>query len=119
MDQPLFLLALQFIAFVLIICIVYGILYNTVLNLNIPKWTAHMVATVFSLGIAYQAFINFIWKTFVAFTSTNIVDAVKFAKKVELQFERIISRSGNVTIFYKVCLAQNSDEVISAENVFA
>ena len=52
MGQPLFLLVLQFIAFILIICIVYGILYNTVLKLNMPKWTAHIVATVFSLGIA-------------------------------------------------------------------
>ncbi|PEK40519.1 hypothetical protein COF80_27965 [Bacillus toyonensis] len=62
MEQPLFLLVLQFIAIVLSICIVYGILYNTVLKLNMPKWTAHthMVATIFSLGIAYQAFINFI-----------------------------------------------------------
>lgn len=49
MEQPLFLLVLQFIAFILIICIVYGMLYNTVLNLNMPKWTAHIVATVFSL----------------------------------------------------------------------
>ena len=54
MGQPLFLLVLQFIAFILIICIVYGILYNTVLKLNMPKWTAHIVATVFSLGIAYR-----------------------------------------------------------------
>ncbi|MEK4540197.1 hypothetical protein [Bacillus sp. FSL R5-0585] len=53
MEQPLFLLVLQFIAFILIICIVYGMLYNTVLNLNMPKWTAHIVATVFSLGITY------------------------------------------------------------------
>ncbi|MGE7859978.1 hypothetical protein ACQKOA_02815 [Bacillus mobilis] len=60
LEQPLFFLVLQFIAFILIICIVYGILYNVVLNLNMPKWTAHMVATVFSIGIAYQAFINFI-----------------------------------------------------------
>ncbi|MGN5651629.1 MULTISPECIES: hypothetical protein [Bacillus] len=60
LEQPLFFLVLQFIAFILIICIVYGILYNTVLKLNMPKWTAHMVATVFSIGIAYQAFINFI-----------------------------------------------------------
>ncbi|MGD6891003.1 hypothetical protein [Bacillus mobilis] len=60
MEQPLFLLILQFIAFILIICILYGILYNVVLNLNMPKWTAHMVATAFSLGIAYQTFINFI-----------------------------------------------------------
>ncbi|MGR5909106.1 hypothetical protein ACT7DL_32430 [Bacillus paranthracis] len=37
----------------------YGILYNTVLKLNMPKWTAHMVATLFSLGSAYQAFVNF------------------------------------------------------------
>lgn len=59
MGQPIFLLVLQFIAFILIICILYGILYNTVLNLNMPKWTAHMVATLFSLGSAYQAFINF------------------------------------------------------------
>ncbi|MGR5911948.1 hypothetical protein ACT7DG_09990 [Bacillus cereus] len=59
MGQPLFLLVLQFIAFILIICIVYGILYNTVLKLNMPKWTAHIVATVFSLGIAYQAFYKF------------------------------------------------------------
>ncbi|PFP31557.1 hypothetical protein COJ98_31895, partial [Bacillus cereus] len=27
---------------------------------NMPKWTAHIVAMVFSFGIAYQAFINFI-----------------------------------------------------------
>ncbi|MED3125603.1 hypothetical protein [Bacillus wiedmannii] len=60
MEQPLFFLVLQFIAFILIICILYGILYNTVLNLNMPKWTAHMVATAFSLGVAYQTFINFI-----------------------------------------------------------
>ncbi|WP_242255817.1 hypothetical protein [Bacillus cereus group sp. BfR-BA-01379] len=60
LEQPLFFLVLQFIACILIICIVYGILYNVVLNLNLPKWTAHMVATVFSIGIAYQAFINFI-----------------------------------------------------------
>ncbi|OOZ87164.1 hypothetical protein [Bacillus cereus] len=60
MEQPLFLLVLQFIAFILIICILYGILYNVVLNLNMPKWTAHMVATVLSLGVAYQTFINFI-----------------------------------------------------------
>ncbi|GAB6615576.1 MULTISPECIES: hypothetical protein [Bacillus] len=60
LEQPLFFLVLQFIAFILIICIVYGILYNVVLNLNLPKWTAHMVATAFSLGIAYQTFINFI-----------------------------------------------------------
>ncbi|HDR7912906.1 TPA: hypothetical protein QCY05_002031 [Bacillus wiedmannii] len=60
LEQPLFFLVLQFIAFILIICIVYGILYNVVLNLNMPKWTAHMVATAFSLGIAYQTFINFI-----------------------------------------------------------
>ncbi|HDR3489497.1 hypothetical protein [Bacillus wiedmannii] len=60
LEQPLFFLVLQFIAFILIICILYGILYNTVLNLNMPKWTAHMVATVFSLGVAYQTFINFI-----------------------------------------------------------
>ncbi|KAA0742665.1 hypothetical protein DN389_24075 [Bacillus sp. AY3-1] len=60
LEQPLFLLALQLIAFVLIICIVYGILYNTTLKLNMPKWTAHAVATVFSLGIAYQSFMNFI-----------------------------------------------------------
>ena len=38
----------------------YGILYNVVLNLSMPKWTAHMVATILSLGIAYQTFINFI-----------------------------------------------------------
>lgn len=84
MEQPLFLLVLQFIAFILIICIVYGMLYNTVLKLNMPKWTAHIVATVFSFGIAYQAFINFIWKNFLAITSTNIVDAVKFLEKVGL-----------------------------------
>ncbi|KAB2460510.1 hypothetical protein F8160_22525 [Bacillus sp. CH126_4D] len=60
LEQPLFFLVLQFIAFILIICILYGILYNTVLNLNMPKWTAHMVATVLSLGVAYQTFINFI-----------------------------------------------------------
>ncbi|AJG61554.1 hypothetical protein ABE42_35415 [Bacillus thuringiensis] len=60
LEQPLFLLALQLIAFVLIICIVYGILYNTILKLNMPKWTAHAVATVFSLGSAYQAIMNFI-----------------------------------------------------------
>ncbi|PFK31605.1 hypothetical protein COJ18_23730 [Bacillus cereus] len=54
------MLALQLIVFVLIICIVYGILYNTILRLNMPKWTAHAIATVFSLGIAYQSFINFI-----------------------------------------------------------
>ncbi|MDJ1474267.1 hypothetical protein QBX67_02175 [Bacillus sp. LS15-K4] len=60
MEQPLFFLVLQFIAFILIICILYGILYNTVLNLNMPKWTAHMVATAFSLGVSYQTFINFI-----------------------------------------------------------
>ncbi|HDR7660080.1 MULTISPECIES: hypothetical protein [Bacillus] len=60
LEQPLFLLALQLIAFVLIICIVYGILYNTILKLNMPKWTAHAVATVFSLGSAYQSFMNFI-----------------------------------------------------------
>ena len=61
MGQPLFLLVLQFIAFILIICILYGILYNVVLNLNMPKWTAHMVATLFSLGSAYQAFVNFLY----------------------------------------------------------
>ncbi|MEG7844157.1 hypothetical protein [Bacillus mobilis] len=60
LEQPLFFLVLQFIAFILIICILYGILYNVVLNLNMPKWTAHMVATVLSLGVAYQTFINFI-----------------------------------------------------------
>ncbi|MEG7927840.1 hypothetical protein J0801_28050 [Bacillus cereus] len=60
LEQPLFLLALQLIAFVLAICIVYGILYNTILKLNMPKWTAHTVATVFSLGMAYQTFMNFI-----------------------------------------------------------
>ncbi|MGN4445098.1 hypothetical protein ACTFOB_09350 [Bacillus cereus group sp. MYBK79-1] len=60
LEQPLFFLILQFIAFILIICILYGILYNVVLNLNMPKWTAHMVATVFSIGIAYQTFTNFI-----------------------------------------------------------
>ncbi|HDR4898647.1 hypothetical protein OCF11_21465 [Bacillus cereus] len=60
LEQPLFLLAFQLIAFVLIICIVYGILYNTILKLNMPKWTAHAVATIFSLGSAYQAFMNFI-----------------------------------------------------------
>ncbi|MFA2566198.1 hypothetical protein [Bacillus wiedmannii] len=60
LEQPLFLLALQLIAFVLIICIIYGILYNTTLKLNMPKWTAHSVATVFSLGSAYRAFMNFI-----------------------------------------------------------
>ncbi|MFJ8524361.1 hypothetical protein [Bacillus cereus] len=38
----------------------YGILYNVVLNLSMPKWTAHMVATILSLGSAYQAFVNFI-----------------------------------------------------------
>ncbi|PES21481.1 hypothetical protein CN488_18075 [Bacillus anthracis] len=37
----------------------YGILYNTILKLNMPKWTAHMVATLFSLGSAHQAFVNF------------------------------------------------------------
>ncbi|MGS0488246.1 hypothetical protein [Bacillus paranthracis] len=37
----------------------YRILYNTVLKLNMPKWTAHMVATLFSLGSADQAFVNF------------------------------------------------------------
>lgn len=37
----------------------YEILYNIVLNLSMPKWTAHMVATLFSLGSAYQAFVNF------------------------------------------------------------
>ena len=117
MEQPLFLLVLQFIAFILIICIVYGMLYNTVLKLNMPKWTAHIVAMVFSFGIAYQAFINFIWRTFVAITS--IVDAVKLLEKAGLQFERVISRSENVTIFYKVFPAQNSEEVSSAESVFA
>lgn len=60
LEQPLFLLALQLIAFVLIICIVYGILYKTILKLNMPEWTASVVATVFSLGIAYQTFMNFI-----------------------------------------------------------
>ncbi|OAK33515.1 hypothetical protein [Bacillus wiedmannii] len=60
LEQPLFFLVLQFIAFILIICILYGILYNVVLNLSMPKWTAHMVATILSLGIAYQTFINFI-----------------------------------------------------------
>ncbi|ASZ17731.1 MULTISPECIES: hypothetical protein [Bacillus] len=60
LEQPLFLLALQLIAFVLIICIVYGILYNTILKLNMPKWTAHAVATIFSLSSAYQTFMNFI-----------------------------------------------------------
>ncbi|MES9734006.1 hypothetical protein [Bacillus sp. AP50] len=60
MEQPLFLLVLQLIAFILTICIVYGILYNTILKLNILKWTAHAVATVFSLGMAYQTFMNFI-----------------------------------------------------------
>ncbi|MRR42093.1 hypothetical protein [Bacillus anthracis] len=60
LEQPLFLLALQLIAFVLIICIVYGIFYITVLKLNMPKWTAHAVATVFSLGSTYQTFMNFI-----------------------------------------------------------
>ncbi|RAS90955.1 hypothetical protein A6E21_24925 [Bacillus cereus] len=60
LEQSLFLLALQLIAFVLIICIVYGILYNTILKLNMPKWTAHAVATVFFLGSAYQTFMNFI-----------------------------------------------------------
>ncbi|MDA1887876.1 MULTISPECIES: hypothetical protein [Bacillus cereus group] len=60
LEQPLFLLALQLIAFVLIICIVYGILYNTILKLNMPKWNAHAVATVFFLGSAYQTFMNFI-----------------------------------------------------------
>ncbi|SME00632.1 hypothetical protein BACERE00193_02810 [Bacillus paranthracis] len=63
MGQPLFLLVLQFIAFILIICILYGILYNVVLNLNMPKWTAHMVATLFSLGSAYQAFVIFLYNT--------------------------------------------------------
>ncbi|HDR8183746.1 TPA: hypothetical protein QC116_003171 [Bacillus thuringiensis] len=60
LEQPLFLLAPQLIAFVLIICIVYRILYNTTLKLNMPKWTAHSVATVFSLGSTYQSFMNFI-----------------------------------------------------------
>ncbi|SDC22699.1 hypothetical protein SAMN04487767_101526 [Bacillus wiedmannii] len=60
LEQPLFLLALQLIAFVLTICIVYGILYKTILKLNMPDWTAHAVATVFSLGSAYQAIMNFI-----------------------------------------------------------
>ncbi|MBG9839483.1 MULTISPECIES: hypothetical protein [Bacillus cereus group] len=60
LEQLLFLLVLQLIAFVLIICIVYGILYNTILKLNMPKWTAHAVATVFFLGSAYQSFMNFI-----------------------------------------------------------
>ncbi|HHL3304352.1 TPA: hypothetical protein ACQ444_005186 [Bacillus cereus] len=60
LEQPLFLLALQLIAFVLIICIVYGILYKTILKLNMPEWTAHAVATLFSLGSAYQAIMNFI-----------------------------------------------------------
>ncbi|PEK65405.1 hypothetical protein [Bacillus wiedmannii] len=60
LEQPLFLLALQLIAFVLIICIIYRILYNTILKLNMPKWTAHAVATVFSLGSSYQSFMNFI-----------------------------------------------------------
>ncbi|PGA90479.1 hypothetical protein [Bacillus toyonensis] len=60
LEQPLFLLVLQLIAFVLIICIIYGILYTTILKLNMPKWTAHAAATVFSLGIAYQTFMNFI-----------------------------------------------------------
>ncbi|PFV70404.1 hypothetical protein COL05_27985 [Bacillus sp. AFS059628] len=60
LEPPLFLLVLQLIAFVSIICIVYGILYNNLLKLNMPKWTAHAVATVFSLGIAYQSFMNFI-----------------------------------------------------------
>ncbi|HDR4440298.1 hypothetical protein BK720_04845 [Bacillus thuringiensis serovar brasilensis] len=60
LEQSLFLLALQLIAFVLIICIVYGILYNTILKLNMSKWTAHAVATVFFLGSAYQTFMNFI-----------------------------------------------------------
>ncbi|WP_237981768.1 hypothetical protein [Bacillus thuringiensis] len=60
LEQPLFLLALQLIAFVLTICIVYGILYKTILKLNMPEWTAHAVATVFSLGSAYQAIMNFI-----------------------------------------------------------
>ncbi|MBP3971942.1 hypothetical protein KAF80_23460 [Bacillus sp. WL1] len=60
LEQPLFLLALQLIAFVLIICIVYGILYNTILKLNMPKWTAHAVATVFFFSSAYQTFMNFI-----------------------------------------------------------
>mgnify|MGYP000128129059 CR=1 FL=1 len=87
MGQPLFLLVLQFIAFILIICIVYGILYNTVLKLNMPKWTAHIVATVFSLGIAYQAFINFIWITFLAITS--IVDAVKLLEKQDCNLRRL------------------------------
>lgn len=60
LEQLLFLLVLQLIAFVLIICTVYGILYNTILKLNMPKWTAHAVATVFFLGSAYQSFMNFI-----------------------------------------------------------
>lgn len=60
LEQPLFLLALQLIAFVLTICIVYGILYKTILKLNMPEWIAHAVATIFSLGSAYQAFMNFI-----------------------------------------------------------
>lgn len=34
LEQPLFLLALQLVAFVLIIYIVYGILHNTILKLN-------------------------------------------------------------------------------------
>ena len=41
----------------------YRILYNTVLKLNMPKWTAHMVATLFSLGSADQAFVNFLYNT--------------------------------------------------------
>ncbi|KXI77730.1 hypothetical protein ACS54_19045 [Bacillus cereus] len=34
-------------------------MYNTVLKLNMPKWTAHMVATFFSLGSADQVFVIF------------------------------------------------------------
>lgn len=60
LEQPLFLLALQLIAFVLIICIVYGILYNTILKLNMPKWTAHAVATVFSSVVP----IKLLWISF-------------------------------------------------------
>ncbi|AFQ12366.1 TPA: hypothetical protein ACG05V_005801 [Bacillus pacificus] len=53
LEQPLFLLALQLIAFVLIIYIVYGILHNIILKLN-------SLATVFPLSSAYQSFMNFI-----------------------------------------------------------
>ena len=64
-----------------------------------------------------SSFYKFYLKTFVAITS--IVDAVKLLEKAGLQFERVISRSENVTIFYKVFPAQNSEEVSSAESVFA